>query len=469
MSGGLSLFRLGSPFRHLYTKIFLWFFATVFVTLILSLALALLTNSQPFGRRWMALTQDLYAHSATDFYLSGGPEGLRRYLTMLADGSGVQGQLLNADGHDVLGQPVMPGSVAVLEKSKLLGRSSLRLAGTWAAASPVMAGGRRYTFLMQLSVTRRTFDGTFLFPVLPKLLLGVVLVGGFCLLLARHITGPIGVLELAATELADGALHVRAGPRIGPRKDELARMAAAFDAMAERIQGLLYAQQEMLGHISHELRSPLTRIGVSLELMRRGEYDSLDRIQIDLDHMNRMIGEILQITRMDLQTHAARAGDGDRIVRPEVDLFAMLEPIALDAAFEAQPLRKRVVFTGEQGICVKGDVEELRSCCENVIRNALIYTLEETLIEIVLTSNTTDGMATILVEDEGPGVPGEALGHLFELFYRAPAAQEKYPDGTGFGLAIAQRIVAMHGGSITAENREPQGLSVRIVLPLVPR
>jgi two-component system sensor histidine kinase CpxA len=454
--------RLEWPLRSIFAKIFLWFCATILGTLVIVLAAASLLGSQPFGRRWMSLTQDLYAHSAVDFYQTGGRAGLEKYLEALKN-SGIEGQLLDGSGRDVLERPLLDGAGPVLAQVKASGRSRFRLGRTWTAASPTSDGATTYTFVMEVHPLRGFVDGTFVNPLIPRLMLGILLVALFCLLLARHITEPIRVLEDAATQIAGGALSVRASPRIAPRRDELGRMAEAFDRMAERIQELIYSQQEMLGHISHELRSPLTRIGVSLELLRRGDPESLDQMQADLDRMNLMIGEILKITRMDLKRHEPEQMRARRLV----ELTAILDAMVRDATFEAQHQRKQVEFRSDAGCLLLGDAELLRSCCENVVRNALLYTPERSVIEITLTRRGDDNSAEILVRDDEPGVPAEAIPRLFDLFYRVDATRERHPEGTGMGLAIAQRIVTMHGGTIAARNVIPRGLEVRLVLPLL--
>jgi HAMP domain-containing protein len=140
----------------------------------------------------------------------------------------VQGQLLDAEDHDVLGHTVSPDGAAVLAQAKRTGQSAMRLGRVWSAASPVRYAGKTYTFVMVVMPSRAMFDGTFARSLLPRLGLGLVLVALCCLLLARHITRPILVLERAAAELASGSLTVRALPQFAGRKDELARMAGAF-------------------------------------------------------------------------------------------------------------------------------------------------------------------------------------------------------------------------------------------------
>jgi two-component system sensor histidine kinase CpxA len=441
--------------QSLYAKIFLWFCATIALTLLVTLASAVFLGSQPFGKRWMAMTQDLYA---VDFYATGGDAGLARYLDVLERSSTVQGQLLDAEDHDVLGHTVSPDGAAVLAQAKRTGQSAMRLGRVWSAASPVRYAGKTYTFVMVVMPSRAMFDGTFARSLLPRLGLGLVLVALCCLLLARHITRPILVLERAAAELASGSLTVRALPQFAGRKDELARMAGAFDHMAERIQTLIRTQQEMLGHISHELRSPLTRAAVSLELLRRGDGESLEQMQVDLDRLNQMIGEILELTRMDLR-------QGVRVVSERVDLRALLEAIAQDASFEARERGQHIVCEIAEPCVVMGDRALLRSCYENVVRNALLYTMAGSVIRISLSCSAD--RALVLVEDDGDGVPEEALPRLFEMFYRVGAMSERHPEGTGFGLAIAQRIVTMHGGTISAGRVMPHGLAIEITLPAV--
>ena len=428
------------------------------MTLVVTLASAALLGSQPFGRRWMGLTQDLYAHTAVDFYESGGRESLQKYLDTLARSSTVEGQLLDETGGDVLGRATLADGAAVNAEAHRTGSSSMRLGRVWSAASPVVDGQHRYMFLMVVHPTRALFDGTFARSLLPRVALGMVLVALCCLLLARHITRPILVLERAAAELAGGSLQVRALPQMAGRKDELARMASAFDHMAARIQTLIQTQQEMLGHISHELRSPLTRIGVSLELLRRGEEESLEQMQRDLDRLNQMIGEILELTRMDLQRSV-------RVAPERVDVREMLRAIGQDAAFEARERGQRIVCEADVDCVVMGDGALLRSCCENIVRNALLYTPAGTDIRVAL--RCEQGLAEILIEDEGDGVPPEALPRLFDMFYRVGALSARHPGGTGFGLAMAQRIVSMHGGTIAAAHVEPHGLAIRILLPAV--
>jgi two-component system sensor histidine kinase CpxA len=280
-----------------------------------------------------------------------------------------------------------------------------------------------------------------------------------CLVLARYIAGPIRTLQAVAGRIADGDLSVRVSPAIAVRNDELADLARDFDRMADAIQSLVKKQQELLGEVSHELRSPLTRLNVSLELVRRGDVDASERMQTDLDRLDGLISQILTLTR--LRTHC-----GQRAAIP-VKLRPLLESVAEDASFEGTGDGKSVVISHVDECWLRGDPTLLRSCFENVVRNGIRYTKPNTVVNVSLEilDNGTSSSAHIIVADNGEGVPHESLGHLFEPFFKTARPLGSETDGTGLGLSIAQRIVVLHGGSIRARNRRTGGLELEIHLP----
>jgi two-component system sensor histidine kinase CpxA len=442
--------------RSLYTKIFLWFCLTVVVTTSLVLLVAGLTGSQPFGRRWMAMTQDLYAHSAVDFYATGGAPALTRYLETIEGSSGIEGHLIDAKGNDVLGGAFPVHGEGVYRRVRRSGLSAGHLGRYWTAASPASGGGQSYIFVMEAHPLRGFLDGTFLRAVAPRLLGGALLVAVFCLLLARHITRPIRLLESAAVSLAGGDLSVRTLPAMRGRTDELASMAAAFDGMAEQIETLLRTQRQMLADISHELRSPLTRIGVSLELLRRGETDVMEAMQADLDRLNGMIGQVLELTRFELQTTSA--------AHREVDVEGILEDVVESANYEGRGAGKTVRLECVGACVVKGDDAALRSCLENIVRNALQYSDAGGVVEVRL--ERMGEWVEVRVEDRGPGVPEDQVAKILAPFFRVAGTSEGHPHGSGLGLSISARVVARHGGTIAVANREPHGLIVTILLPV---
>jgi two-component system sensor histidine kinase CpxA len=448
-------------FRSLYAKIFGWFWLTLTVGSVLVLLVTVFTGTQPLGRRWIHVTQDMYAHTAVDFYVSGGKPALERYLETLRNSSGIQGSLLDNEERDVLGGLVPTEAVGVLQRSVQTGESDFRLGMIWRAVTPVRYGQEQFYFVMVVRPSRGFVNGTFLRSVLGRLLLALLVAGLFCLALTRHIVAPVRALQTASLRLAAGDLRTRVMPTISPRDDELADTARAFDQMADHIQHLVQKRQSLLADISHELRSPLTRISVSLELMRRGETDVLEQMQTDLDRMNVMIGEILLLTRLDLQPSQANS--------VQVDVAAMLEQIAHDAEFEAQDEGKTVSVNIEKSFSISGDANLLRSCIENIVRNAVRYTAPHTAAEITARRcvDASNRMrCEILVRDHGPGVPEDALPFLFDPFYRVSESRDLREGGTGLGLSISQKIAELHQGTISATNRrDSAGLEVRLSLP----
>ena len=443
--------------RSLYAKIFGWFWLTLAVGALLVLALTWFTGTQSMGRRWTRMTQDMYAHSAVDFYETGGEQSLRQYLVVLHVSSGIQAALLDGQQQNVLPEPLPPDTGRVLRDSVSSGQSALRLARTWTAASPVRYGSHTFFFVMEVRPSKGFVDGTFAMPVLGRIVLALLVAAVFCMFLTRHIVAPVRALQLGAQRLADGDLNTRVLPGMAPRDDELADTARAFDRMADSMQLLIQRRQELLADISHELRSPLTRISVSLELILRGETDVAERMQVDVERMNAMIGQILSLTRLDLQPPSAAL---DRI-----PMQALIETIAHDAEFEAQQDGKLVKVDADHSCTVCGDANLIRSCIENVVRNAVHYTAHHSQVQISACGITAEGkmLCEVVVTDQGPGVPEKALTRLYEPFFRVAEARVHDDGGTGLGLSISRRIVELHGGSIFAENVPVSG-GLRVTL-----
>ncbi|HWA95355.1 MAG TPA: ATP-binding protein [Terracidiphilus sp.] len=450
-------------FGTLYAKIFGWFWLTLTVGSLLIVLATEFTGTQPLRNRWMGTTQDMYAHSAIDFYSTGGKPALERYLQTLYKSSEIRANLLDSQGIDILGRQPSMDIARVLARSMRTGQPHFRLGYHWTSATPVQYDGRQYYFVMEVAPLRTFFaQRGILLPMGWRFMLALLVAGIFCIFLTRYIMTPVRALQSASLRLAAGDLSSRVLPAIAPRDDELADTARAFDQMADRIQSLVQKRQELLADISHELRSPLTRLSVSLELLRRGETDVVEQMQADLDRMNEMIGRILLLTRLDLQPLRADLA--------QVDLRALLEGIAADAEFEAQDDEKKVKVEALNGATVQGDADLLRSAFENIVRNAVHYTAPHTTVEIRAVSKDSPAgtrRCEVTVRDCGPGVPEASLPHLFDPFYRVSESRDLREGGTGLGLAITSKIVELHGGTVSAVNRtDRKGLEVRVVLPV---
>ncbi len=256
--------------------------------------------------------------------------------------------------------------------------------------------------------------------------------------------------------LFDNQLRELAGRN---RRDELAALATDFDQMAEQIESLVNGQRRLLGDISHELRSPLARLNVALELARQraGEdaATALQRIEREAETLNEMIGQLLALTRLENHTEAVQ--------RTSFDLAQLIREIVDDADYEAKNCNRLVRLESPELCHVLGNEQLLRRAVENVVRNAVQFTADGTEVEVKLACGD---QAVITVRDHGPGVPAEALDKLFRPFYRVDEARDRESGGTGLGLAIAERAVRLHGGTVEAANVVTGGLAVTIILPL---
>jgi len=444
--------------RGIFAKILLWFWASTALVSISVFAIGILSGAEPIGRRWLSHTTDFYARSATDFYIHGGAAELNQYLDEIETSSGIHAALLDASGHPISGRDTPIGARAVLDDALKSGQSKFRVGMFWTAASVVHTPTGTFVFVALVRPLRGWRAQPEFSVMLLRIVIALLCAGLLSLWLARHIARPIRALQSAAGRIAEGDLSVRATPAIQPRNDELADLARDFDAMAGRIQSLLQKQQQLLGDISHELRSPLARMTVSLELARRGDPESFERIETDLHRLDAMIGEIVTLTRLNLSAELSPGGP--------LNLRKILESVAADAQIEGTAQEKIVSVLRTQECWLSGDPNLLRSCIENVVRNALHYTPPGSSVEISLTCEAAaQPRATICVQDHGPGVPADSLSRIFEPFYRVSEARDRGTGGTGLGLAIAQRVALLQGGSITASNRQGGGLEVRIVLP----
>jgi len=289
---------------------------------------------------------------------------------------------------------------------------------------------------------------------------------GFCYLLAKYISTPILALREAAQRFSEGELNYRIGGRFAGRKDEFSELAATFDKMTEKIELLMKLQRQLLGDVSHELRSPLARLGVALELARKqsGEaaQKSLERIGREAEALNSLIGEVLTLTKIESGIETAQTAP--------LDLCRMIQKIVSDADFEARGSGKSVSLKECESMTIEGSEDLLKHAVENVVRNAIKYGPQNSAIEVALRKAGSDAgnALEITVADSGSGVPEKELSNIFDPFYRVSNARERSSGGSGLGLAITRRSVLLHGGSVYASNRETGGLIVTINLPLRP-
>ena len=454
--------------RSLYVKIFLTFLVTIFLVILAAVILTVIRDRefallphQDFVRK--AITE--YSRQMIHAYEHDGIEAADKISHELERQSSIHISLFDEKGRPLTHRRVGRHMERMAQQALRTGEVVFPKMGVRNRLASViqMPSGRTYVVGVRLpnrppaaGFVRSITHGFLGWQLL--LLLGVAALA--CFFLARSLTSPISRLRQATRSFAAGDLSTRIGDGI-KGSNEIAGLAGDFDDMAAKIEDLVDAQQCLLRDISHELRSPLARLGIALELARQEEDPvqrdkSLLRIERETERMNEMIGALLRLTRLD--------SGSDELQKEEFDLAELLDSLVQDANYEAEARSCQVVLTAPSDISYVGSQELLASAVENVIRNAVRHAPEKSCVTVDLSEENRQRV--IRVVDQGPGVPEVALGKLFKPFYRVESARDRQSGGTGIGLAIAERAVSLHGGSIRAENRPVGGLVVEIRLPV---
>lgn len=279
----------------------------------------------------------------------------------------------------------------------------------------------------------------------------------FSLLLAWNLTRPMRQLRVGFDRVSKGDLSVRLFPEMRRRYDELSVVARDFDAMVERLSVLVKAREELLHDVSHELRSPLARLQLATGLARQTPEtvsQSLDRIDEEARRLDKMIGELLTLSRAEHETLPDEQ---------YFDLLGLLEAVANDARYEAQVPGVEILLCADNNTdyTVKGDAKLIRSAVENVVRNALRFSLQGQQVKIVLRQE--NGWLIITVSDQGPGVNADKLSSIFDPFVRVNSPLSG--KGYGLGLSIVRKVLLAHQGEVSAINGKDGGLELILRLP----
>ena len=429
--------------RSLFAKILAWFVLAIALTIAaIMLTTALTYDSLSARQAPFSMLLTLEVGEARDAWENGGEERLSATLNRFREVTYASEVLLtDARGTDLLTRQPRPD---LLPYAEGLVHSPFRI-------SSHIFGRKSSDGHYCLFVIRETWYFWFLQPAH---LLVIVLVVLLCYALSRYLTKPLRQLGAAVERLGRGDLTARAEES---RKDELGDLAASFNRMADHIQTLLAAERRLLFDISHELRSPLARLSVAVELARtsKGGAPPLDRIQKEADRLNALIRQMLEVTRTE--------GEPSRLKMDLLPLDELVGSLVDDCSIEAQARGCALSLTSAGAVSIEGDSELLRRAIENVLRNAIRYAPAGSMVEIAVENG--GGFAKIRVRDHGPGVPPEALPRLFDPFYRVEQDRDRKSGGVGLGLAIARRAVELHKGKLRASNALP-GLLVEIDLPV---
>jgi two-component system sensor histidine kinase CpxA len=444
--------------RNLFVRIFVSFWTAMALVLTLTVVITLWLTGQRMQH--LQNRQDELARQASLVLANQGAPGLREWLRQEIPLQDPSDRLFILDQHgaDLLGRE-LPNFLQSRNGNRPPPRQTpfgdLRL------LTQLVSPGQD-TYALSLLHRWNSF-GVFGSPATPFVVLVATLLTSTCVcyLLARYLSDPVRHLRAATRSIADGDLRVRVSSLIGRRRDELAMLAFDFDAMAERLRNLIESQRQLLRDVSHELRSPLARLEIALGLARRPNANleqEFDRIEQETQRLDELIGEILSLSRLE---------DPSRELEMEqVNLEELLDTLAENARVEAEPRFVRVVLSIQSALGIPGDRELLFRALENVVRNALGHAPNGSVVE--LSARIENDQVLLRVSDQGPGVPADLLERIFEPFFRVGKARDRTSGGSGgygIGLAIAARVVSLHGGSVRARNLPAGGLQVEIALP----
>lgn len=427
--------------RSLYVRILLASFGTLLLSLAAFLGVFFSVTAPALDQAFRGF-QAVQADAAADAFVRGGAPALSAYLSRLD-------RMLQSTHHltDAAGKDVVTGDDRSALLRALDGRGGRpgQIDGRLVAIQGTEDG--RYKLILVLSPRFGLRD------FLPYYALILAAVAFVCWLLAVGIASPIRQVASVVSLFGRGQLGSRTEIR---RRDEIGELANAFNEMAERIEKLVTAERRLLQDVSHELRSPLTRLNIGIELLRTApdRNAAADRLQREADRLTRLVGALLEMTRL----------EGDPGSRPaaSVDVGQLVREVVEDCGVEARIRGCSLALSQTVDRKTSGDGELLRRAFENVVRNAIRYAPDGTAIDVSLDASGDDTL--IRVRDRGPGVPEDAVSALGTPFFRIDPSRDAGTGGVGLGLAIARRAIHLHHGTWKTENADP-GLQVTMTVP----
>lgn len=450
------------PTPHLYMRMVLHIGAAL-IAFVLIGALSLVLIAAWELRGYIETRHSSLGEEAAAVLAARGETGLRNWLQTEAQiPSDAAVYILNESSEDILDRELPQQYVEFVRNSVVGPQMTPGSNYQPVRLAPQIIGpdGARYAFLvLPKSISPWGSAAT----IIGVLLAALLVVASVAWLIARTFSRPISELQLAVQELTRGDAHARVPSSIAGRGDELGALAAGFNLMADKLTGLIEGRESLLREMSHELRSPLARLHAAVALA--GQRNSLspvecERIEQEINRMNRVIGEILRYSSLDAAVAPKR-----RLVR----IDRLLASLVAVEEIEATNSGCRLELRADTDLTVAGDPELLNSAFENILRNAIRYAPPDTVVEIVARriSSSADsilaGNIVIEISDRGPGVPAHDLERIFEPYARVSTGNHS-PDSTGLGLAIVKRVVEQHGGSVRAHMRKGGGLIVTVQL-----
>jgi len=305
-------------------------------------------------------------------------------------------------------------------------------------------GTGRLIFMSTFPFAREQIGGGH-FIVLLLMLTGII---ALTWLVIRRILRPLKWLSTGVEQVTGGNLEHRVPES---RKDELGDLASAFNAMTVRISQMLTSRERLLLDVSHELRSPLTRINVALEFLKEGK--TKENIKADVLEMEQMITEILETERL--------RRSGEHLNREEVDMTQLVRETMSQFRDQAPGIKPERM---QEDVKCRVDRQLSSIVIKNLFANALKYSDADARSVEVSVFRETDWIV-INIKDYGDGIPAEDLPHIFEPFYRVDKSRSRISGGYGLGLNLCKTIMDTHGGTIEIKSDPGEGTEVRLSFP----
>jgi two-component system sensor histidine kinase CpxA len=476
--------------RRLFWRIFALFWAS---SVVLIVAIAWITsnnfeNEKIPGLGITRLESVLNEHlrNAAHTLRDSGAGGLRTMLSQALDFGRISVYVLDTDKKDLLGREVPSEIIAATDHpvadTQGLSANRMRLRELTATDGTKYTAIARFEGPTPLRLLYR-HPSTFWMHVA----LAMAISACFALLLAAYITAPLARIRASARRVARGDLSAHIGDLRFGRSAEILALASEFDQMTARLRDLVEGQRRLIRDVSHEMRSPLSRLRIALELARANVKEALaepagavlepvtagrepdrvrnfpgteavnqlDRIEREAERLEEMIAQAIQLTRMETTTPSKVE---------DVALDRLITDIASDAGFEAQARPCALHIAQNEPLVVRAEADLVASAIENVVRNAVKYTAADSTVSIRL--DRVEGQARVRVRDCGPGVAAGDCARIFEPYFRTDVSRQRKSGGSGLGLAIAKRAIERQGGRIHASNADGGGLEVEMLLPL---
>lgn len=448
--------------RSVYWKIFLTFWLTtiliIFLTAWVTSEIAKKASIPARERVFM----DSYANAAVATFELGRHSALKKWLKQIGNSRKMTLYLLISTGEIIANQPPTDEIRRIAKNlvNERLDIGLLKFGNLIVSHEILSTSGKAYRLAAVTEKPLAHFVEIQWAGLTLRLIIATFISGLICYLLSVYLTQPLRSLTMAAKSIAKGKLSTRVGPFKGHRRDEIAELSEEFDRMAEELEQLMRSKERLLQDISHELRSPLARLQIAIELGRKKSGNlaesEFSRMQVECIRLNNLIGEILEFARLDKSS--------TQLNKKNVPLLPLLRQIIQDANFEFAKDSLKVVLNFQKEYSLMIDERLISRAIENIIRNAIRYSPADKPVNVVI-HNNDDKDILIDIEDYGPGVPEEQLEKIFHPFYRVDTSREKKTGGYGLGLAIARQAIELHQGTISAINKKEGGLLVRIALP----